>query len=40
MSKASVGIIMGSDSDMNVMKEAAQVLDQLNISFARLKAIG
>lgn len=28
-----VGIIMGSDSDLPVMKEAAQILDQLKISY-------
>jgi len=33
MSKAVVGIIMGSDSDLRIMKEAAQFLDQLNIPF-------
>lgn len=33
MSKAVVGIIMGSDSDLRIMKEAAQFLEQLNIPF-------
>jgi 5-(carboxyamino)imidazole ribonucleotide mutase len=33
MSKASVGIIMGSQSDLKVMREAAQVLEELDISF-------
>jgi 5-(carboxyamino)imidazole ribonucleotide mutase len=28
-----VGIIMGSDSDLSVMKEAAAVLDEFNISY-------
>ncbi len=28
-----VGIIMGSDSDLNVMSEAAKVLDQFNIPY-------
>ena len=31
--KPEVGIIMGSDSDLNVMKEAAAVLDQFGISY-------
>ena len=31
--KALVGIIMGSDSDLPVMKEAAMILDQLNIPY-------
>ena len=30
---AQVGIVMGSDSDMPVMKKAAEVLEQLGISF-------
>lgn len=30
---AQVGIVMGSDSDMPVMKKAAEVLDELEISF-------
>lgn len=30
---AQVGIVMGSDSDMPVMKKAAEVLDELGISF-------
>ena len=30
---ARVGIVMGSDSDMPVMKKAAEVLEQLGISF-------
>ncbi|MCB0486869.1 MAG: 5-(carboxyamino)imidazole ribonucleotide mutase [Cyclobacteriaceae bacterium] len=33
MSKASVGIIMGSKSDLRVMKEAADILDELGISY-------
>lgn len=33
MSKASVGIIMGSKSDLRVMKEAADVLDELGIPY-------
>ena len=32
MSKALVGIIMGSDSDLPVMQEAAKVLEELGIS--------
>lgn len=28
-----VGIIMGSDSDLPIMKEAAEILDQLNIQY-------
>ncbi len=32
-SKPEVGIIMGSDSDLEVMKEAAKVLDTLGVSF-------
>lgn len=30
---AQVGIVMGSDSDMHVMTKAAEVLDQLDISY-------
>lgn len=30
---AQVGIVMGSDSDMPVMKKAAEILDELGISF-------
>jgi 5-(carboxyamino)imidazole ribonucleotide mutase len=33
MSKSVVGIIMGSQSDLRVMKEAAEFLDELKISF-------
>lgn len=33
MSKPVVGIIMGSQSDLNVMSEAASVLEELNVSF-------
>lgn len=33
MSKALVGIIMGSKSDLPVMKEAAQILDDLQVPF-------
>jgi 5-(carboxyamino)imidazole ribonucleotide mutase len=33
MSKALVGIIMGSQSDLGVMKEAAEVMDQLGVSY-------
>lgn len=33
MSAPSVGIIMGSKSDLNVMKESAQVLEELGIGF-------
>lgn len=32
MSKASVGIIMGSTSDLPVMKEAAEVLEELGVT--------
>ncbi len=31
MSQPLVGIVMGSDSDLPVMKEAARVLDELEI---------
>lgn len=31
MAKAQVGIIMGSDSDLNVMKEAAEILEEFGI---------
>ena len=31
MSKPKVGIVMGSDSDLSVMKEAADILDELGI---------
>lgn len=34
MAKPLVGIIMGSDSDLPVMQEAAQVLDELQIPYA------
>ena len=33
MSKPSVGIIMGSKSDLRVMKEAADILDELEIPY-------
>lgn len=33
MSKAVVGIIMGSNSDLKVMSEAAEVLEELNVPF-------
>jgi 5-(carboxyamino)imidazole ribonucleotide mutase len=33
MSKASIGIIMGSQSDLSVMREAAEVLEELGIAF-------
>ena len=33
MKKPMVGIIMGSDSDLNVMKEAAQMLEEFEIPF-------
>jgi 5-(carboxyamino)imidazole ribonucleotide mutase len=33
MTKPSVGIIMGSQSDLKIMKEAAEVLEELNIPF-------
>jgi 5-(carboxyamino)imidazole ribonucleotide mutase len=33
MSRADVGIIMGSQSDLKIMREAAQVLEELDISF-------
>jgi 5-(carboxyamino)imidazole ribonucleotide mutase len=33
MSKALVGIIMGSSSDLNVMKDAADVLKELGVEF-------
>ena len=33
MSKALVGIIMGSQSDMRVMSEAAKVLDELGVAY-------
>jgi 5-(carboxyamino)imidazole ribonucleotide mutase len=33
MSKASVGIIMGSSSDLNVMKDAADVLKELGVEY-------
>lgn len=34
MKKPVVGIIMGSESDLTVMKEAAEVLEQLEIEYA------
>jgi len=33
MSKPVVGIIMGSQSDLKIMKEAAEVLDELNVPY-------
>lgn len=33
MSKAQVGIIMGSQSDLKIMSEAAEVLEQLEVPF-------
>ena len=33
MSKPLIGIIMGSQSDLRIMKEAADVLDELNIPY-------
>lgn len=33
MKKYDVGIIMGSDSDLEVMKEAAQILDNFQVSY-------
>src|SRR5690242_7711749 len=33
MTKPSVGIIMGSQSDLRIMKEAAEVLEELSIPF-------
>lgn len=33
MNKAMVGIVMGSDSDLSVMRDAADILDELGISW-------
>src|SRR5688572_26312435 len=33
MSKPQIGIIMGSQSDLTIMKDAAEVLDELGISY-------
>jgi 5-(carboxyamino)imidazole ribonucleotide mutase len=33
MSSPHVGIIMGSDSDLKVMKEAAEILDELGVAY-------
>ena len=33
MSKPTVGIIMGSQSDLRIMKETAEILDELNVSY-------
>jgi 5-(carboxyamino)imidazole ribonucleotide mutase len=33
MSKPLVGIIMGSDSDLQVMKDAAEILEELNVAY-------
>jgi 5-(carboxyamino)imidazole ribonucleotide mutase len=33
MSKPQVGIIMGSQSDLHIMKDAAEVLDELGVSY-------
>jgi len=35
-SKALVGIIMGSDSDLPIMKQAAEILNEFNISYEML----
>lgn len=35
-SKAIVGIIMGSDSDLLIMKQAAEILNEFNISYEML----
>jgi 5-(carboxyamino)imidazole ribonucleotide mutase len=32
-SKPEIGIIMGSDSDLSIMKEAAEILDQFGIAY-------
>ena len=32
---AQVGIVMGSDSDMPIMAKAADILDQLGVSYKR-----
>ena len=37
---AKVGIVMGSDSDMPVMKKAAEVLEQLGVEFEGFKSGG
>ena len=33
MSKPDVGIIMGSQSDLKIMKEAAEVLEELGVTY-------
>ena len=33
MKKPAVGIIMGSDSDLKIMKEAAEILEELDIPY-------
>ncbi|MGH9997378.1 MAG: AIR carboxylase family protein, partial [Nitrososphaeraceae archaeon] len=33
MSKKEVAIIMGSDSDLTIMKDAAQILEDFDISY-------
>ncbi len=33
MSRAVIGIIMGSQSDLKIMKEAAEILDELGVSY-------
>jgi len=35
-SKALVGIIMGSDSDLPIMKQAAEILNEFNVSYEML----
>ncbi|MBN8570493.1 MAG: 5-(carboxyamino)imidazole ribonucleotide mutase [Ignavibacteria bacterium] len=35
-SKAIVGIIMGSDSDLPIMKQAAEILNEFNVSYEML----
>ena len=37
--KAKVGIIMGSSSDLPVMREAAEVLNELEIPFELLREV-
>jgi 5-(carboxyamino)imidazole ribonucleotide mutase len=33
MSKPAIGIIMGSQSDLKIMKDAAEVLEELGVSY-------
>ena len=37
MNKPQIGILMGSDSDLKVMSEAAKVLEEFGVAFEQFK---